>query len=87
MAELTNEEVIEIHKDYTEMHKKAFRVAFDTLMKLWPPHYDPEWFVNTAAPACQLAYESVKGNALGERLVMEVLAYLEDTVRKMRGKK
>ena len=66
---MTDAEVMAVHQEYIARHKKAFRVAFDTLQKLWPPKNDPEWFVTVAGPACELAYEDVKGDPLGAVLI------------------
>lgn len=86
MAELTNEEALEIHRDYTEMHKKAFRAAFDFLMEVWPPKNDPDWFRTVATPAVSTLYADNMENRLARRLLLEVFAYVDEMAGKLNEK-
>ena len=88
---MTDEEVLALHKAYHEQHKKAFRVAFDTLTRLWPPETDPEksaeWFRDTACPMCMDAYfGELKDNPLGKALMEAVYGYLDRMAVELREK-
>lgn len=81
---MTDEEVIQIHLDYQEQHKKAFRTAFDFLKQFWPPKRDPDWFKTAVFPEweAKLLEADEEGNRLTHRLLMEVLAYLDEMAGK-----
>lgn len=76
---LTDDEVLDEHRRWLEQHKKAFRVAFDDLRKLWPPKNDTQWFVDTAYPVCAAHYAEFEkdGNDLGMSLMLTVYGYLD----------
>lgn len=45
-------------EEYAEIHKKAFRCAFDFLNEHFPPQQDDEWWIKTAkdCSAASLAF-------------------------------
>ena len=67
--------------DYVALHKKAFRVAFDYLMKNWPPEHSVEYFDRVYAEARELAKGELDGNPLGQKMVAEIYWYLSDMVK------
>lgn len=70
-------------KDYTALHRAAFRRAFDLLNELWPPENTAEWFAKKAYPACAVAYDELKDNPLGMRFVEDVYWYLAEEAKRM----
>lgn len=58
-----------------EMHRKAFRCAFDFLNAHFPPGEDPEWWEQAAEDVSTMA-ESHKGNELASRLLDGVYEYI-----------
>ncbi len=72
-------------KDYTAMHKAAFRKAFDTLNALWPPENTAEYFTHKAYPVCAAAYDEMKDNPLGMEFIKDVYWYLADEAKGMNG--
>ena len=84
-AMMTDAEVMALHQAYIDKHKKAFRVAFDLLNRLWPPKNDAEWFKNTAIPDMTLTYNDCVDNRLAKELVMAVSGYVVDMAPVLRG--
>lgn len=80
---MTDEEMAVLHKEYMDKHKKAFRIAFDTLKELWPPKNDAEWFANVAYPACADGYHQMDGDTLCKGLMLAVYGYLDEMAVKL----
>lgn len=57
-------------------HKKAFRVAFDELNKLWPPENTLEYW-NLAAKDLALVFNENQTNELCKSLLLALIDYLE----------
>jgi len=66
-----------------EMHKRAFRVAFDTLNELYPPVDCPEYF-DRGGQVCNKAFKENADNPLARELLITVWQYIGDTVAKQR---
>lgn len=73
--------------DYAAIHKHVFRVAFDCLIRCWPPEDSVEYFRGKAYPICAVAYADMGDNELGREMVDEIYKYLETVVLKMRKEK
>ena len=82
---MTDEELIELHKQYLEKHKKAFRVAFDALKECWPPKNDPEWFASKAYPVCADGFHETGEDPLAKGLLLAVYGYLDEMAVKLGG--
>lgn len=68
--------IIEKSKMYDELHKKAFRVAFDFLSLHFPPHNTPEWW-EMFHDDIALVYWLNKDNELCKQLLYAILNYSE----------
>ncbi len=84
-AMMSDAEVMAIHQDYIDKHKKAFRVAFDMLNRLWPPKNTVEWWSNVAIPDMTLVYDDAKDNPLAQALVLAIAWYLEQMGKALQG--
>lgn len=63
-------------KEYSERHKKAFRVAFDFLNGHFPPSSDPDWWDNTILDASK----AITGNDdfnLTRDLIFTIFDYID----------
>lgn len=61
---------------YKTLHKKAFRVAFDLMEKLWPPENTEEYW-KLVTDRMALDYHDNKENLLCGLLILAVTEYLE----------
>lgn len=71
-------------EEYAEMHKKAFRVAFDFLNSHFPPEFEPEWWEKTANDAAD-ASVLLGENDLAIELMCALMFYMEREYRKRGG--
>ena len=76
-AMMSDAEVMALHQAYIDKHKKAFRVAFDLLNRLWPPKNTVEWWSDVAIPDMTLVYDNAKDNPLAQELVLAIVGYVE----------
>ena len=60
---------------YADMHKKAFRCAFDYLNDHFPPETDPEWWVQAAKELSDFSVAAGE-NALVLELLNAVFTYI-----------
>ena len=59
------------------LHKRAFRVAYDMLMELYPIGKEPDDYWKFATERVALIYSENKDNRLCELLMMAVWEYVE----------
>lgn len=71
-------------EEYAEMHKKAFRVAFDFLNSHFPPDANPSWW-DGAAKDCSAASLSAGENKLVIELLCAIMFYLEHEYKERGG--
>ena len=64
-----------------QMHKQAFRVAFDLLTEIWPPENTVEYFDPVARKFVEAA-DRYADNALAKELLLGVYTYVADEARK-----
>ena len=67
--------------DYTALHKKAFRVAFDVVQEYWPPVNDVDYFNRLYAKVIDVVCGELKGNELGKRFMEMVYWYMADMAK------
>lgn len=63
-----------------QMHKDAFRLAFNLFKECWPPEDTVEYYSRTG-DLFAVAYNDTKGNPLAHSLLHGVFDYLEFVAR------